>query len=119
MAYAKSVEDFFDRDSPWKNELQQMRRILLSTGLTEALKWGMPHYHLGAKNLLGLCGYKAYFGIWFHTGAELPDPAGKLSNAQPGKTKMMRQWRMTSAADIDEALILDYVQDAIQQATPS
>ena len=37
-----------------------------------------------------------------------------LINAQPGKTKDLRQWRMTSASDIKPAVIKRYVKEAMQ-----
>lgn len=116
MAYPKTVEAFFERETPWVNELLKLREICLSTGMEEALKWGMPHYHHNGKNLLGICGFKSYYGLWFHYGAQLPDPAGVLTNAQPGKTKMMRQWRMTTKDDMNEELIKTYLKAAMDNA---
>jgi len=116
MAYAKSVEEFFTRESPWTDELLTLRDICLSTGMDEALKWGMPHYHHEGRNLLGICSFKSYFGIWFHYGHLLSDPAAVLINAQSGKTKKMRQWRMHAAADIDAARLKSYLIEAMETA---
>jgi len=51
--------------------------------------------------------------LWFHQGALLEDSHGVLINAQEGKTKALRQWRMTSATDITPAVIKRYVKEAM------
>jgi len=114
MKYPKSLDEFFGRDSVWKEELAQLRDILLQSGLEEKLKWGQPCYCLDNKNIVGLGDFKSYFGIWFFQGALLSDPEKILLNAQEGKTKAMRQWRMKGADEINAALILDYVNEAIE-----
>ncbi len=45
------------------------------------------------------------FGLWFHQGATLKDASNKLINAQDGKTKVLRQWRMTHANEIKPSII--------------
>lgn len=32
----------------------------------EAIKWGMPHFTLGGKNLAGMAAFKAHVSIFFH-----------------------------------------------------
>jgi hypothetical protein len=41
------------------------------------------------------------------------DNANVLINTQPGKTRSLRQWRMTSAGEIEPAVIKRYVKEAI------
>ena len=65
---------------------------------------------------MGLGGFKTYFGLWFYQGALLTDPQGVLVNAQEGKTKAMRQWRMQSAKEIRVRTIKTYVKEAIALA---
>ena len=109
-----SPEEFIDHFPQWKNELEKLRAILLTTELREEMKWGMPAYTFNKKNIVGLGAFKSYVGIWFHQGVFLKDGAKKLINAQEGKTKALRQWRFDSANDIDEKSILEYVAEAIQ-----
>ncbi|HAQ69912.1 MAG TPA: hypothetical protein DCR48_02950 [Flavobacteriales bacterium] len=33
------VDEFFDRIEKWQNEFQQLRMIILNSGLTENYKW--------------------------------------------------------------------------------
>ena len=44
---------------------------------------------------------------------QLKDDSKVLVNAQEGKTKALRQWRMTSAKDIKPTVIKRYVKEAI------
>ena len=62
---------------------------------------------------MGLGAFKTYFGLWFHQGALLKDEKSVLINAQEGKTKALRQWRMNSSQDINITLIHQYIRQAI------
>jgi uncharacterized protein YdeI (YjbR/CyaY-like superfamily) len=86
----------------------------LDTELEESLKWGIPSYGFGRKNLVGIGAFKNWFCLWFHQGALLSDPQSKLVNAQEGKTQGMRQWRMQSAQEMDAKLIHSYLEESIQ-----
>ena len=48
-----------------------------------------------------------------HQGALLKDPKGYLINAQEGRTKALRQWRMDSAKDIKPSIIKRFIKEAI------
>ena len=43
----------------------------------------------------------------------LKDEAGKLVNAQEGKTRAQRQWRFEAGDTVDAELVLAYVREAI------
>ena len=110
-----TVEDFIAGQTAWSKELSRLREVLLSTGLEETVKWGAPCYTLNGKNVVGIGAFKSYFGLWFFQGALLDDQAGVLINAQAGKTKAMRQWRMQSAKEIKARTIKPYVKEAIEK----
>lgn len=112
MRRARSVDDYIDNAEHWQAELVRLREILKTTGLEETVKWGGPCYTWKGKNVVGIGGFKSYFGLWFFEGAGLEDKEEVLINAQPGKTKMLRQWRMTSADEIRPAVIKKYVKEA-------
>jgi len=114
MKRAKSVDDYIAQAEHWQAELGQLRKILCATALTEEIKWGAPCYTYKGKNVVGLGAYKAYVGLWFHQGALLTDKNKVLINAQQGKTKGLRQWRMQSAQEIKPALIRRYLKEAIR-----
>lgn len=40
---------FFEKDSKWKNEYEQLRRIILGCGLSEEMKWMHPCYTFEQK----------------------------------------------------------------------
>ncbi|GJL92367.1 YdeI/OmpD-associated family protein [Hyphococcus sp.] len=112
MEKNKTPEAYFAKPRPWREEIIALRKIMATTGLTEEIKWGAPCYTLQGKNVVGIGGFKSYFGLWFHQGALLKDDKNVLLNAQEGVTKAQRQWRMTSAADIKPAIIKAYVKEA-------
>jgi len=112
MRRAKSVDDYVANASSWRSELAGLRDILRDTPLSEEIKWGAPCYTYKGKNIVGIGGFKSYFGLWFHQGALLADDKKVLINAQEGKTRALRQWRMTSSKDIKPAVIKRYVKEA-------
>ncbi|EZH75910.1 hypothetical protein ATO12_03715 [Aquimarina atlantica] len=109
-----SVEEFMSKNKEWKEALEILRGILLTTEMKETIKWGVPVYTINDKNVIGLGAFKSYVGIWFYQGVFLEDKAKKLLNAQEGKTKGLRQWRFTTVDDIDKDLVLHYIKEAIQ-----
>lgn len=116
MKRASSVDEYITDAVAWQGELIRLREILLSTELEEDLKWGGPCYTHGGKNVVGMAGFKSYFGLWFHQGALLKDQKKFLINAQEGRTKALRQWRMQTTKDIKPAIIKSYVKEAIKLA---
>lgn len=114
MKRFKTVDEFLESETLWKKELTSLRKILKKTELVETIKWGIPVYTIGGKNVVGIVSFKSYFGIWFYQGVFLKDKSKKLINAQQGRTKAMRQWRMTSGEDIDEPRLLQYIEEAIR-----
>ncbi len=114
MKRAKSVDDYIDNAEFWNDELVRLRDILRQTELTEEVKWGAPCYTYEGKNVVGIGAFKSYVGLWFYQGALLADESNVLINAQEGKTKALRQWRMQSSSDLKPAPIKRYVKEAIQ-----
>ena len=112
MQRAKSVDDYIANASAWNSELATLRDVLRATPLLEEIKWGAPCYMYKGKNVVGIGGFKSYFGLWFHQGALLKDGDKVLINAQEGKTRALRQWRMASGKDIRPTIIRRYVKEA-------
>lgn len=113
MKRYKTVDDYMKSAGIWQQEQIRLREILKRTGLTEEVKWGGPVYTCDGQNVVGIGGFKSYFGLWFFQGALLKDDRKVLVNAQEGRTKALRQWRMQSANDIKPALIKAYVKEAM------
>ena len=114
MIKPKSVEHFIETREKWQSEITKLREILLTMDLEETVKWMFPCYVHGKKNVVGIGGFKSYFGLWFYEGASMEDSQGVLISAQEGKTKDLRQWRMTSAKEIKVRTIKSYVKEAIE-----
>lgn len=109
-----SVETYIAKHPDWQELLTALRSILQETDLEETIKWGIPVYGYGSKNVVGIYAGKTYAGLWFYHGALLEDAAGKLVNAQEGKTQAMRHWRFTSMAELDGELVKKYLHEAIE-----
>lgn len=116
MKRYRTVDEFVAARETWTQEVKKLREVLLSSGMDEAIKWGFPVYMHSGRNVAGLGAFKSYFGIWFYDGNLLSDPDKVLVNAQQGKTKSMRQWRMTSAKEIKVRKIKSYLKEAMMVA---
>ena len=116
MKKFESADEFFYELKGFRDETIKLRSVVDSLGLDETLKWGMPVYVGGGKNIVGIFVAKTYFGLWFYQGALLKDTDKVLVNAQEGKTKALRQWRMTSKKDIKVRLIKKYILEAVALA---
>ena len=57
----------------WRVELDTLRQIVLESGLTEDLKWGVPCYTYGDKNIVMVSAFKEYACLSFFKGALLAD----------------------------------------------
>lgn len=102
------------KNSQWSELENRLRQLVFTTELKEEIKWGMPVFTYEGKNVLGFAGMKNHFAVWFYNGVFLDDPEQILINAQEGKTKAMRQWRMQTLEDLDEQKFLLFVQQAIE-----
>ena len=107
-------ENKWNKTNQWENEIEQLHAIIRKTPLVETTKWGGPVYTYNNKNVLGIGGFKSYFGIWFYNGVFLKDEKKLLINANEENTKSLRQMRFNSANEVDEKLILAYIKEAIE-----
>ena len=114
MSSEKTVDQYIEAAAQWQDELRALRKIILTANLEETIKWGMPYYSLGGKNIVGMASFKSYFGLWFTQGVFLKDESGVLTNAKEGTTRALRQWRMNSKNEINSKLIKRYVMEAIE-----
>jgi len=109
------VDFYFNKATQWQEEYKQLRTIILSCGLKEELKWGVPCYAFEESNIVLIHGFKEYCAILFVKGVLLPDPKGILiqqtENVQAG-----RQVRFTSVKEIVKmkATLKTYIHAAIE-----
>lgn len=110
-----SADKYFLDIPKWQEELNQLRKIALSTQLTEMIKWGVPCYVFEESNIILLGSSKAFCSISFFKGSLMKDPNGILS--KPGENSQLV--RMLKFPDIDqirelEPVIKAYILDAIE-----
>lgn len=113
MEKAINVDAYIKNNLKQKALIVKLRNIILKTTLTETIKWGMPTYSYGGKNLLGIGAFMNHVGLWFFQGGLLNDTYNLLINAQEGKTKAMRQMRFEKLDEIKEKIILEYIDQTI------
>lgn len=109
----EKVDNFIETQGQFENLLRLIRKTILASGLEESFKWNFPTYTYKAKNVVSFGAFKNHCGIWFFQGALLKDPNKVLQNAQEGKTQAMRQWKLTSEDNFDEAVLSSYLNEAI------
>lgn len=110
----KSFEEYAEKHQKWKEQLQQLRKLLLSTELEETIKWEVPTYVLNNKNVVSLGAFKNHCALWFFNGALLQKNTELLVNAQKEKTKALRQIRFKENDQLQLSVLKKYVEEAIQ-----
>lgn len=107
------IQDFYDRQTRWREELLFLRKLLLSEGLTEEFKWRGPCYtHLGGNVALAQ-GFSDGCVLSFFKGVMLDDPDGHLEF--PGEnSRIAKLLRFQSLAEMSQAI--DIARGFIRQA---
>lgn len=116
MTDSEKIDLYIQKHEYWSKELSFLRDIITTTELKEEVKWGAPAYTLNGKIVLGLAAFKQHMGIWFHQGVFLKDLQQQLINAQEGKTKALRQWRIEKGDNLEAPVVLAYVQESIENS---
>ena len=109
------VDFYFTKAGKWKEEIEQLRTIVLGCGLAESLKWGCPCYSLEDRNIVLIHVFKEYCALLFFKGALLKDTGGILIQ-QTENVQAARQLRFTRVQEIVKmkATIKAYVRDAVE-----
>lgn len=109
------VNFYFEKDKPWKQEVNKLRNIVSACGFTEELKWGQPCYMLNGANVVLIHDFKAYCALLFFKGALLND-AEKLLIQQTENVQAARQMRFTKLDEIVrlENTIKSYIFEAVE-----
>lgn len=111
----KNVEDFFDRNSKWRQEYEVLRKLVLDCGLVEELKWGVPCYTYNNGNVVLIHGFKNFCALLFHKGVLLND-FKKILIQQTKNVQSARQIRFSNMQEIErlEKDIKAYLFEAIE-----
>jgi len=109
------VDFFFNKDSQWQKEYEQLRKIVLECGLAEELKWGCPCYTYNGANVVLIHGFKEYCAYLFHKGALLADPQSILIQ-QTENVQSARHIRFTGVKEIVKLAptLREYIYEAIE-----
>jgi uncharacterized protein YdeI (YjbR/CyaY-like superfamily) len=114
------VDEYFSKITKWRDELQQLRNILLNPvakgfELTEELKWGVPCYTFQKSNLFMLGGFKENCVLSFIKGALLKDKHNILIQ-QTENSQSVRIMRFKNISEIleIESIIKAYIYEAIE-----
>ncbi|MFD0894273.1 YdeI/OmpD-associated family protein [Luteolibacter ambystomatis] len=109
------VDFFFTKAEKWREELEYLRTVALSAGLTEELKWGVPCYTRDKANVVLIHAFKDYCALLFFKGALMKDPKGILIR-QTENVQSARQVRFTSVREILklEPTLKAYLREAVE-----
>lgn len=99
----------------WRDAIVELRRIVLSCGLTEEIKWSNPCYTDQKKNICIIGAFREWCTISFFKGALLNDERGLLEKAG-ANTHSARLVRITSVRDVirHEDVLRQFVHQAIE-----
>lgn len=97
MARDPRIDDYIAKAAPFAQPILTHVRALVHRALPEAqetIKWGMPHFTMGGKNVVGLAAFKAHASVVIHHEERSGDGMGALG-------------KLAGLADLppDEALI--------------
>lgn len=109
------VDAYFANATKWREELEELRRILLECDVTEELKWRQPCYTFEGSNIAILQAFNDSCDLMFFKGALLKDTAGVLQDRGPN-TRSARMIRFTDPEDVAEMepIIKACVSEAIE-----
>lgn len=109
------VDEFLSKQTQWREELAELRDLVLECELTEEIKWGHPCYTNDGKNIVIIGGFKDYFALNFFKGALLKDDRCIL--VSPGEnSQASRQIRLTNLEEVErnKSLLKSYIMAAIE-----
>jgi uncharacterized protein YdeI (YjbR/CyaY-like superfamily) len=109
------VDFYFIKAKKWREEYKKLRTIILNSGLSEELKWGVPCYTFQKNNVVLIHGFKDYCALLFHKGVLLNDTNGILIQ-QTKNVQAARQIRFINVREITEMekILKAYIYEAIE-----
>ncbi|WP_163321617.1 YdeI/OmpD-associated family protein [Draconibacterium mangrovi] len=98
----------------WREELELFRQIVLESGLTEEIKWGVPVYTFNGKNVVMVNTLKESANIVFFKGVLLSDKHKILQ--QQGNIQSSRLVKFTNTKEIEKLkdVLSLYISEAIE-----
>lgn len=110
-----AVDFYFTKADKWQSATEQLRKVILSCGLTEELKWGSPCYTFQKSNIILIHVFKEYCAVLFFKGALLNDPDNILVQ-QTANVQAARQVRFTNVREVTTMArtLRAYIYEAIE-----
>ena len=106
MATDKRIDDYIAKAAPFAQPILIHIRALVHKavpGLTETIKWSMPHFMHQGKNLAGMAAFKAHCAMMIHGDGRQGDAMGQYG-------------KIASLADLPgENILIAKLQDARQR----
>ena len=106
MATDKRIDDYIAKAAPFAQPILIHIRALVHKavpGLTETIKWSMPHFMHQGKNLAGMAAFKAHCAMMIHGDGRQGDAMGQYG-------------KIASLADLPGAnILIAKLQDARQR----
>ena len=109
------VDTYISGLKNWRDEVELLREILLSTNLEEDFKWSRPCYTYNGKNILGIATLKEHCALNIFNGASLSDPNEIL--IIPGEHSQSARWmkfETKGAINKHAKIIKAFVKEAIE-----
>src|SRR5699024_5625283 len=115
-----AVDEYLSKNQNWQQVMEELRAILLNSGLTEDLKWGKPCYSFSKgggqeSNIAIIQPFKESCALMFFKGVLLDDPHGVLE--KPGaNSKVARRIPFTGVEKVMEVepVLKSYIEEAIE-----
>jgi uncharacterized protein YdeI (YjbR/CyaY-like superfamily) len=75
------IDAYIDQAEPFAQPILRHVRALVHSALPEAeeaIKWGMPHFTVGGKNVVGMAAFKAHAAVMIHGEDDSAEGMGTL-----------------------------------------
>jgi uncharacterized protein YdeI (YjbR/CyaY-like superfamily) len=111
----EQLDAFFEKPGKWQVELNELRKIVLETGIIEELKWKQPCYTMDGTNLLMVSSFKDFAFVSFLNGSLLADTENIL--VKPGENSQFSRLMLFYSVDDVRKLkstLLAYIYESIE-----
>ncbi|RYZ55287.1 MAG: hypothetical protein EOP07_14545 [Proteobacteria bacterium] len=109
------VDEFVNNSKQWRDEIEALRAILLSSKLDEDFKWSKPCYTFEENNIAIIQPFKSTLALMFFKGTLLKDPDGVLVANGPN-SQSSKRYEFGSVQEINKAKskIKAHIKEAIE-----
>lgn len=109
------VDKFVKTAREWKDEIEALREVILSTALEETFKWSKPCYTFEGANIVIIQPFKESLGLMLFKGMLLKDTKKILVENGPN-SQSAKRFEFTSVEQIEKLkpTIKSYLREAIE-----